>query len=93
MLQWLESTPFCTAIRESSDVYPIILTTHLACLAVFGGMLLMSDMRLLGLALTDFPVSQIVGRFRVWKRVGLLAMIAMGLLLFSAKATEYYSDR
>jgi hypothetical protein len=90
--QWLENTGFCTALRESSNVFPIILTCHLAILAVFGGMLMMSDMRLLGFALTGFPVSQIVGRLRFWKRVGLAMMLTMGVLLFSAKAAEYYEN-
>jgi uncharacterized protein DUF6644 len=92
LCQWIQTTSLCTAIRESSDVYPIILTCHLAGLAIFGGMLMMSDMRLLGFALTDFPVSQIVGRLRVWKRIGLLIMLTMGVLLFSAKAADYYAN-
>jgi len=55
-------------------------------------MLMMSDMRLLGFALTDFSVEQIVGRLRFWKRTGLVIMISMGLLLFSAKAADYYAN-
>lgn len=90
--QSLQSTAFCTSLRESSNAFPIILTCHLAILAVFGGMLMMSDMRLLGFALTDFPVSQIVGRLRVWKRLGLVMMLTMGVLLFSSKAAEYYEN-
>lgn len=90
--QWLQSTDFGTGIRESTLLYPVILTTHLAILAVFGGMVLMSDMRLLGFALTNFPVSQVVGRLRIWKRVGVSLMICIGFLLFSAKAVEYYAN-
>jgi hypothetical protein len=62
--QWLFSTNFGTSIRESAYMYPIILSTHLVAIALFGGMLLMSDMRLLGWALKDQPVSTIVGGLR-----------------------------
>ena len=34
-------------MRESSYAYPIIMSTHLACIAVFGGMILMTDLRLM----------------------------------------------
>jgi hypothetical protein len=92
LCQWLEQTALCTALRESNDVYPILLTGHLAALAVLGGLLLVSDLRLIGFALKDFPVSQIVGRMRTWKRVGLVVMLSIGFLLFSAKAAEYYAN-
>ena len=53
LCQWLANTDFATALRGSSWVYPIVLTSHLVVLALFGGMLLMSDLRLLGFALTE----------------------------------------
>jgi hypothetical protein len=89
---WLQATAFATNIRESNDLYPILLTGHMATLAVFGGMLLMSDLRLLGWALTDFPVSRIVGGFRPWKRVGLIIMLGIGLMLFLSKPAEYVAN-
>jgi len=52
----------------------------------------MSDMRLLGFALTDLPVSQVVGRLRPWKRLGLVLMLTVGFFLFAAKAVDYYGN-
>ena len=85
----IQSLGFITAFRESALVYPIILSTHLACIAIFGGMILMTDLRLLGIALTSQKVSEVVTRFRPWKRVGFCVMVFAGALLGSAKATEY----
>ena len=92
LCRWLANTDFATALRGSSWVYPIVLTSHLVVLALFGGMLLMSDLRLLGFALTDLPVSQVVGRLRPWKRLGLVLMLTIGFFLFAAKAAEYWEN-
>ena len=86
----IQSIGFLVDFRESSYVYPVVMTTHLACIAVFGGMILMTDMRLLGLALRGYSVTEIVGGLRPWKRFGGALMIAMGLLLGSSEADKYY---
>jgi|SRR5579871_3675677 len=90
--EWLYHTSFSFFIGGSAYLYPIILSTHLIAIALFGGMLLMSDMRLLGWALTDLPVSTVVGGLRPWKRAGLALALAMGILLFCAKPVEYYHN-
>jgi hypothetical protein len=81
---------FLTDIRESALVYPVIMTTHLACIAVFGGLIVMTDLRLLGLALKDYKISEVVNGLRPWKRLGGTIMIAMGLLLGTSEGDKYY---
>lgn len=85
----IESIGFLTALRESALVYPIVMTTHLACIAVFGGMILMTDLRLLGVTMTDRSVTDVVNQFRLWKRVGFCIMVTMGALLASSEAVKY----
>lgn len=85
----IQSIGFLTDIRESAVVYPVIMTTHLACIAVFGGMILMTDLRLLGVAMTDRSVTDVVNQFRFWKRVGFCIMVTMGALLASSEAVKY----
>jgi hypothetical protein len=41
-----------TAVRESAYVYPVILSTHVACIALFGGLILLTNVRLLEWCLT-----------------------------------------
>lgn len=88
----IQNTPFFTAVRESGLPYPIILSTHLSCIAVFGGLILMSDLRLLGLALTKVPVSEVLLRTRPWKRLGFVIMVTCGVLLGGAKLFNYYDN-
>lgn len=85
----IESIGFLTALRESALVYPIVMTTHLSCIAVFGGMILMTDLRLLGVTMTDRPVTDVVNQFRPWKRLGFCIMVTMGALLASSEAVKY----
>jgi hypothetical protein len=85
----IQSIGFLTDFRESALVYPVVLTTHLSCIAVFGGMILMTDLRLLGLAMKDRTVTDVVNQFRVWKRVGFCIMVTMGALLASSEAVKY----
>lgn len=90
--QSIQSIGFLSDIRESAMVYPVIMTTHLSCIAVFGGMILMTDMRLLGLALKKYTVTEVVTTLQPWKRVGGTIMICMGLLLGGSEAEKYYHN-
>lgn len=88
--QWVQSTQFFTAMRGSAYVYPIVLTLHLIAIALFGGMILMVDVRLLGLALLKYPVSELLDQLRPLKRFGFLLMVTCGILMAGCKAEEYY---
>jgi len=88
--QWIQATAFFTALRGSAYAYPIVLSLHMTGIALFGGMVLLTDMRLLGLAMRKHSLADVVTRFRVPKRVGFLIVATCGLLLAGSKAEEYY---
>lgn len=85
----IQSIDFLTALRESALVYPFVLGAHLACIAVFGGMILMTDLRLLGVTYKSYTITEVVTSLRPWKRLGGVIMITMGLLLASSEAEKY----
>jgi hypothetical protein len=80
------------AIRESALVFPVILSLHLTGMGLFGGMILMTDLRILGIALTKHPVSDIVNGLRPWKHLGLTLTATCGILLLWSKAAIYYPN-
>ncbi len=88
----IQSIGFLTYIRESGYTYPMILSTHLTAICVFGGMILMTDMRILGFALRDVPVTDVVRQLRRWKQVGFVIMVTMGLLLGTSEMDKYYAN-
>lgn len=91
--QWLQASAFFTFLRESGYIYPIILTTHVAGIAVFGGMVLVTDLRLLGVAIRNWSVSDVVDQPRVLKRMGLVIVVIGGILLTGCKAEDYYHNK
>jgi hypothetical protein len=85
----IQSIDFLTAFSESVLAYPIVLSIHLACIALFGGMILATNLRLLGLTFKGLTITDVMTSLRPWKRVGGTIMIAMGLLLAASKAETY----
>ncbi len=89
-LEWIEATDLSTAIREGALLYPIIGGFHLLAIALFGGMLVATDLRLLGLAMQRRAVSDVVLQFRGWKRLGFFILMVSGLLLAWAEPRKLY---
>jgi hypothetical protein len=89
-VQWLQLTGLFTYLRGSSYTYPVVLALHMVVLSFFGGLILMTDLRILGIGLKGYKPSDIVFRTRKAKMHGLLTMLVLGFLLFGCKAEEYY---
>src|SRR6266699_2718254 len=90
--QAIQNTDFFTAIRESALVYPIIMSTHLSSIAVFGGLILMTDLRLMGWAMKSVLISDMVRQTRIWKQIGFVIMVTCGVLLAGSKLSDYYDN-
>lgn len=88
--QWVQMTWLFRALRESWYVYPTVMSIHLLGIAVFGGMVLVTNLRLLGLALTHRSVTDVIQQLRWPKRWGLVLIATCGILLLGSKAEEYY---
>ena len=88
--QWVQSSGWATALRGSSYIYPVLLSSHLTGIALFAGAILVTDLRLLGVVLRNHPVSEVIQQSRVLKRIGFVIVVTCGVLLASSKAEEYY---
>ena len=92
VFHWTQNTGWATALRESDVVYPVVLSLHLSAIALFGGTILLTNLRLLGLALKASPVAEVVRQLRPWKWAGFFLIVPCGVLLASAKADTYYPN-
>ena len=90
IFRWLQSTNLATSLRESALIYPIVMSGHLTGMGLFGGMIAITDARLLGLAMKKVPVADVVNQLRIWKRIGGVLVITCGALLLISKAELYY---
>ena len=91
-LEWLEGLAWTTAIRESAWGYPIIETAHVASIVAFAGLVIMMDLRLVGLAFTHAPMTQIQRRLFPWQMAGLVPSAVTGLLLCCVDPLRYYGN-
>ena len=87
---WLQKTDLMRALRESDRGYETLLALHVSFIALFGAMILLTDLRLLGVGPSGYTVSDVVDQLRVPKRIGFLCVATCGFLMFGMKAEEYY---
>jgi hypothetical protein len=89
---WLEGLTWTTALRESPYGYPLIETSHVACIVLFAGLVIMMDLRLAGLAFGNAPLAQTQRRLFPWQMATFVPSVATGILLFCVDPLRYYRN-
>lgn len=87
--QWIAGTHLGIAIGNSTYAFPIIEMFHLLALAIFGGAILLVDLRFLGLGYKNQSASTLARELFPLVAFGLLAMIVSGLLMFAGGPLRY----
>jgi hypothetical protein len=90
--QWIQNTDSSTALRESTYLFPIIETTHVLALSLSVGLLVVSDLRLIGVSMRQRPASEVFRQLAPWMLAGFAIMFASGLLLFWSQALKAYNS-
>ena len=90
--EWLAATNGSTALRESLFMYPLVESTHVMFLLLFVGLTVIWDLRLLGLALTQIPVTEMNDRILPMVRWGFAIMVFTGALLFYGIPVRTYQS-
>ena len=80
------------AIRESLDLYSWILTSHVVSMCAFAGLVLMMDLRLLGIGNMRTPFSQVHRALFPWQMVFMTCSAITGLLLVYTEPLRFYSN-
>ncbi len=81
---WLAGTPGSIALHESLYAYSVIETLHVMTLALFVGTIALVDLRVLGVALRQVPLSKMLSKILPWTVAGFLILVVTGLALFYA---------
>ncbi len=82
--EWMDTHAWGTALHESYYMYSWVESTHVLTLAVFFGLLVVIDLRMLGRAFTNVPASVINKRLELPMISGFGVMVVSGLLLVYA---------
>ena len=90
--EFFNEFPSSIAIRESIYVYPALLTTHIIGMCVFAGLVIMMDLRLLGVGNLRTPVSQIQSKLFPWQLAGMVISAATGLILVYTQPMRFWGN-
>jgi hypothetical protein len=90
LFEWIEAMPSSTAIRESLYGYPFLLTAHVVSMCLFAGLVVMMDLRLVGVANRTTPFSEVQRRLFPWQMLGLTLNAITGTVLFYGQPMRYY---
>lgn len=85
----IEATPFATAVRESTWMFPTFETLHVLCIALVVGTIMIVDFRLINVASRHRPVSEIMREVLPWTWGAFAGALIFGGLLFCSGATKY----
>lgn len=89
-LQQLHDSQLGTALRESLYMFPLVEGTHLIGLALSVGLILVTDLRLVGLYLRNVPVADVLKQLRPWVLGGFAITFATGVLLIWAEGPRIW---
>ncbi len=90
-LVWLESTAFAAAMRQWLWLYPIVEIVHITGIALLVGSVAMFDLRVLGLS-RGLPLRPLARHLLPWTWTGFAILAASGAMMFTAHATEFWSN-
>ena len=88
----MEAFPSSIAIRESQDLYSWILVSHVVSMCAFAGLVLMMDLRLLGIGNMRTQFSQVHRTLFPWQMFTMICSAITGLLLVYTEPMRFYGS-
>jgi uncharacterized protein DUF6644 len=92
VFEWVDALPSSVAIRESQYLYATLLTSHVIGMCMFAGLIVMMDLRLVGVGNRRTSFSQIQRRLFPWQMLGMTVSATTGLLLVYADPLRFYAN-
>lgn len=91
MFRWLDNNlPGTFYLREATYAFSLLLTVHVLSMCLFLGLIIMMDLRLVGLGNLRTPPEEIQKRLFPWQILGFIVMVITGVMLFYSKPLYYY---
>jgi hypothetical protein len=89
---WLAETSWSVSLHESQYAYSIIESIHVWAMAVFFGLVVMFDLRLLGWTMQRVPAPEVLDRLLPLTKAAFVIMVITGTLLFFAIPVRSYQS-
>ncbi len=87
--KWLQHTELATAVRESTFLFPSFESVHVLAITTVVGTIAIVDLRLLGLASRERPVSALMSDILPFTRAAFGLAVLTGSVLFVSHANDY----
>jgi hypothetical protein len=88
----IQDSETSTALRESQYVWSLFEVAHVVCMCLFAGLIIMMDLRLLGIGNMQTPFSQLQKRLFPWQMLGMALSAATGLVLVYGDPVRFYAN-
>ena len=92
IFRWFDKSWLALFISDSRWLFPAIEAVHIVALAVLFGALLVLNLRLLGIVMSNKPIARLAREFAPWVLCSLIIILITGLLLFSSEAMKAYTN-
>ena len=92
LISYLENSALADNIRENDLLFPLIKSVHVVAICLVVGSILAVDLRLLGLASLNRPVSRVSHGILPLTWGAFVVAVASGGLLFISNATKYLGN-
>lgn len=90
LFEWVDGFPSAIFLRESAYGFPSLLAGHVVGMLFFAGLIVMMDLRLIGLAHLETPVSQMQKRLFPWQMLSLALAVITGAVLLYSQPLRYW---
>ena len=90
IFEWLDTSILADMSKAYGGVFAVVQMVHLVALALLGGTVLVSDLRLLGVLLTDVSSESVLNNMDRWFSVALIVIVVSGVFMSSAVAIKLY---
>jgi hypothetical protein len=88
----VEALAIARAMRENLWLYPAVEIAHILGFVILVGSVVMFDLRVLGLS-KHIPVRALARHLLPWSVAALAIIVPTGLMMFSAHAADFISNR
>jgi hypothetical protein len=92
LIAYFEDSGLAESIRENDTLFPFIESVHVIAICLVVGSILVLDLRLLGLASVNRPVSRLAGAILPVTWGAFAVAVTSGFLLFISNASKYLAN-
>ena len=89
---WVSEMENSIALRESQYIWPGFEVVHVVFMCIFAGLIVMMDLRLLGVGNMQTPFSQLQKRLFPWQMFGMAGAATTGLILVFGDPMRFYNN-